>query len=72
MQINPEALKALRETGGDTQKSLCERAGISVVALYRIESGIASPRPRTIQRLADALGVSVAAITYIDQRQEAS
>lgn len=67
MRINHEALKALRETGGDTQKTLSERAGISVVALYRIENGTANPRPHTIQCLADALGVPVGALTYIEQ-----
>jgi transcriptional regulator with XRE-family HTH domain len=68
MQINAQALKALRQTGGDSQKSLAGRAGISVVALYRIENRIANPRPKTIQKLADALSVPVGAITNIDQK----
>lgn len=72
MQLNTEALKALRESNGDTQVSLASRAGISETALNQIEQGKAKPRPKTIQKLADALGVPIAAISYRDQRQEAS
>ena len=72
MQLNTEALKALRESSGDTQVSLASRAGISETALNQIERGKAKPRPKTIQKLADALGVPVAAISYVEQRQEAS
>jgi transcriptional regulator with XRE-family HTH domain len=72
MQLNTEALKALRESSGDTQASLALRAGISMQALNSLEQGKSKPRPKTIQKLADALGVPIAAISYIDQRQEAS
>ena len=72
MQLNTEALKALRESGGDTQVSLASRAGISMQALNALEQGKSKPRPKTIQKLADALGVPVAAISYIDQHQAAS
>lgn len=67
MQLNTEALKALRESGGDTQVSLASRAGISEQALNAIEQGKAKPRPKTIQKLADALGVPVGAIAYAEQ-----
>lgn len=63
MQLNTEALKALRQTSGDTQMSLAERAGISEVAYWRIENGISDPRPRTVVRLAEALGVPVGALS---------
>ena len=72
MQLNTEALKALRESHGDTQVSLASRAGISMQALNALEQGKSKPRPKTIQKLADALGVPVAAISYIDQQQAAS
>lgn len=67
MKLNAAALRALRETSGDTQSSLAERAGISEVAYWRIENGIASPRSRTIVKLAEALGVPVGAISQAEQ-----
>lgn len=63
VKLNIEALRALRETSGDTQLSLAERAGISEVAYWRIENGISNPRPRTVASLAEALSVPVGAIT---------
>jgi len=67
MQLNTEALKALRTTGGDSQKTLAERAGISEYALNQIELGKAKPRDSTIKKLADALSVPVGAISYAEQ-----
>jgi transcriptional regulator with XRE-family HTH domain len=63
MQLNTEALKALRQVGGDSQKTLAARAGISEYALNQIELGKAKPRDSTIKKLADALSVPVGAIT---------
>jgi transcriptional regulator with XRE-family HTH domain len=68
MQLNINALRALRETSGDTQESLAERAGISEVAYWRIENGVSDPRSNTVKKLADALGVPVGAISHIDQK----
>lgn len=64
MQLNTEALKALRLAGGDSQKSLAARAGISDVAYGAIEQGKAQPRVSTVRKLADALSVPVGAITH--------
>lgn len=72
MQLNIEALKALRETSGDSQKSLAVRAGISEYALNLIEVGKSKPRNSTIKKLADALGVSVGAIAQADRERQAS
>ncbi|MFI6722514.1 helix-turn-helix domain-containing protein, partial [Kribbella sp. NPDC050470] len=69
MQLNTEALKALRTTGGDSQKSLAERAGISEYALNQIELGKSKPRDSTIKKLADALSVPVGALSYADERE---
>lgn len=67
MKLNVEALRALRETSGDTQLSLAGRAGISEVAYWRIENGISDPRPRTVVKLAEALGVPVGAISHSER-----
>jgi len=69
MLLNTEALKALRQTGGDSQKSLAARAGISEYALNLIELGKSRPRDSTIKKLADALSVPVGALSYSDERQ---
>jgi transcriptional regulator with XRE-family HTH domain len=68
MQLNTEALKALRQTGGDSQKTLAARAGISEYALNLIELGKSKPRDSTIKKLADALSVPVGAISSVDER----
>lgn len=68
MQLNTEALKALRTTGGDSQKSLAERAGISEYALNQIELGRSKPRDSTIKKIADALSVPVGAISYAEEK----
>jgi len=72
MKLNTEALKALRQTGGDSQRSLAERAGISEYALNQIELGRAQPRDSTIKKLADALSVPVGAITTLTEQKAAS
>jgi transcriptional regulator with XRE-family HTH domain len=68
MQLNTEALKAIRTTGGDSQRSLAERAGISEYALSQIERGKSQPRPATVKKLAAALGVPVGAIAQAEQQ----
>lgn len=50
-------LRQWRERKAFSQQELAERAGISRAALSRIESGQAEPHPRTVRKLAHALGV---------------
>jgi transcriptional regulator with XRE-family HTH domain len=57
-----QRIRELRRERGLTQEELCERAGISVDAISRIESGNRTPSLVTIERIADALGVSPAAL----------
>lgn len=68
MQLNTEALKALRLTSGDSQRSLASRAGISYQAYGAIEQGKSQPLPSTVKKLADALGVPIGAIAHIEQK----
>lgn len=53
-----ERVRALRTGLGLTQEELCERAGVSIDAVTRIESGRRTPNLATIERLAAGLGVS--------------
>ena len=52
-------LKALRERKALTQEELAQKAGINRVTLARIETG-AEPYPKTVRKLAEALGVEPA------------
>lgn len=59
MRATPKILKALREARGLSIRELAARAGISHVALLKIEAGGVDPRLGTLEALAEALGVSV-------------
>lgn len=54
-----ERIKAAREKTGMTQVELGEKVGVSGVAIMRYEKGQRQPRYDQLQRIANALGVSV-------------
>lgn len=56
-------LKALRERKALSLAELAERAGVSKNTLFRLEHGSPAPYPRTIRKLAEALGVEPAELT---------
>ena len=55
-----ERIRALRTEQGLTQKQLGERCGMSDAEIRKFESDRGSPTVRSLQRIADALGSSVA------------
>ena len=55
-----EALKQLRRRRGLSQKDLAEASGVGQDTISGIESGRHEPRPSTLRKLADTLGVEVA------------
>jgi transcriptional regulator with XRE-family HTH domain len=56
-------LRVLRLNRGLTQAQLAERAGVSEFTVIRLERGQGKrPYPSTRQKLADALGVEIAAV----------
>ncbi len=57
-------LRSYRVAKGFTQEQLCERAGISLDAVSRIEGGSRSPTLDTLERLASALGIQVGELVY--------
>lgn len=61
MQAVAESIRRLREQHGLSQRALAEAAGISAAALSQIESGQVSPSVATLEKLADGLGIAVAA-----------
>lgn len=68
MEINPAALKAVRENGGHSQLSLAKASGVSQGHISDIEAkpGPVPIRPATAKKLATALNVPIAAITVPD------
>lgn len=73
MQLKREALVAIRTGRGIGVVDLANRAGITREALRKIERGdTANPHDHTIHALADALGVSVSAITVEKPARAAS
>lgn len=64
MQINPAALKAIRENAGYSQLSLAGSSGVNQGHISKMESS-SDPvpvRPATVKKLAAALAVPVAAL----------
>lgn len=59
-EILRQRVRKIRLQRGLTQAQLAERAGLSVDAVNRIESGRRNPNLNTIERLADALGIGAA------------
>lgn len=55
-----ERIKRVRERKSWGQAELARQAGISPNTLYRIEKGTHPPRPVTVRKLAQALGVEPA------------
>jgi transcriptional regulator with XRE-family HTH domain len=50
-------LKRIRETRVLSRKELAEQAGVNESTIYRAERGQTKLRPRTVRKLAQALGV---------------
>ena len=58
-------LKQLREQRGITQEMLAYRAGLSVGTLGRIEVGRTAPSWDSVQRIIEALGVTLADLAAV-------
>lgn len=57
MEVNTERLRELRRQRVLSMRDLQERSGVSHNTIWRIESGRQGVHPRTIRKLAEALGV---------------
>jgi transcriptional regulator with XRE-family HTH domain len=51
-------IRRLRELRALSQRELAALAGLSVTTVNRIETGQHKPMPRTVRKLAEALGVT--------------
>ena len=57
MDVNVERLKELRREQVLSLRELEERSGVSYNTIWRIEDGRQGAHPRTVRKLAEALGV---------------
>ena len=57
MEVKVERLKELRRERVLSLRELEERSGVSYNTIWRIEDGRQGAHPRTVRKLADALGV---------------
>ena len=66
-----ERVRELREAAFLTPSELAAKAGISRNTLYRIESGEYSAFPKTVRKLADALGVAPTELVTMEELRTA-
>jgi DNA-binding XRE family transcriptional regulator len=62
MEVDGVKLRELRLDAGLSQQELADRAGLTREAVSMMETGKRNPYPRTMRKLAGALGVTVAEI----------
>jgi transcriptional regulator with XRE-family HTH domain len=60
MEVDVQRLKELRRQRVLSLRELEERSGVSYNVIWRIEAGRQGAQPRTIRKLAEALGVAPA------------
>lgn len=53
-----ENIRRLRELQALSQRDLANRAQLSLTTICRVENGQCKPMPRTVRKLAKALGVT--------------
>ena len=66
MQVNPHALRVIRERSGLSISELARRAGLSQPHLSNLEAGRRRASPGVVRRLADALQVPLLALVPDD------
>lgn len=57
MEMNVQRLRELRKHRVLSMRELEERSGVSYNTIWRLEAGRQGAQPRTIRKLAEALGV---------------
>ena len=70
LKTNIPALKVIRMTSGMSQRELAHRANLAHTTILRIEKGERNASPKTGKKIAEALGVPMQAIFFIQQCAE--
>jgi transcriptional regulator with XRE-family HTH domain len=63
---SPQRLRALRQQRVLTLRELEERSGVAYNTIWHLENGKRGAQPRTIRKLADALGVAPEALVKVE------
>jgi transcriptional regulator with XRE-family HTH domain len=63
MEVNVERLKELRRKRVLSLRELEGRSGVSYNTIWRIEDGRQGAHPRTVRKLAEAIGVEPSELT---------
>lgn len=66
------AVKTLREKAGMDQAMLAERAGLPMSLMTKLESGRSDPTWGDMRKIAEALGVSLEALSEVAEEFESS
>lgn len=65
MQYNVKLLRKIRLTKGLSPPKLAQISGVNEMTIRRTEQKISSPRPQTVKKLAEALGVEMDRLVQI-------
>lgn len=67
LDANGDELRRLRVLQGYSLRDLAEKAGVTQDNIWKIERGVTRrPHGKTLRKLAEALGVSVAELLMVD------
>jgi len=64
------AIRELRAKSGCTQEEVAQKAGVTVAHLSGVERGYANPKWGTVERIADALNVSLGELVRLTERNK--
>jgi transcriptional regulator with XRE-family HTH domain len=70
MEVDAVRLRELREERVLSLRELEERSGVSHNTIWRIEDGRQGAHPRTVRKLAEALGVPPSELTVGRRRKD--
>ena len=66
VEVNVQRLRALRQQRVLTLRELEERSGVAYNTIWHLENGKRGAQPRTLRKLADALGVDPGELVKVE------
>jgi transcriptional regulator with XRE-family HTH domain len=71
VEVNVQRLRALRQRRVLTLRELEERSGVAYNTIWHLENGKREAQPRTIRKLAQALGVEPEELVKVKEGDDA-